>query len=98
LRRGGPELTHFKSFLAAQGASLDLLCWEDIEAWRGERDEGAREARALEIKDVYLNEQYFFGPHSPAGKQGQQKVRFWEKRFVSACADSAFCAEKCFSW
>ena len=81
------ELEHFRSFLAENGASLDLHCWEDIEGYKGERDEGRREVRANEIKEIYLNEQYFFGPNSPAGKQGQQKVSVclvWQM-WVSEC-------------
>jgi len=37
-------------------------------------DEKKRDAKAKEIKTKYLNKKYFFGPNSPAGKDGQNKV------------------------
>ena len=33
-----------------------------------------RDAKAVEVKDKYLTKKYFFGPNSPAGKEGQEKV------------------------
>lgn len=37
-------------------------------------DEKRRDMKAKEIKTKYLNKKYFFGPHSPAGRAGQEKV------------------------
>lgn len=73
------ELEHFRSFLAEHYASMDLLCWMDLEAFRRtpHTDERRRDARAKDIKTKYLNKKYFFGPNSPAGKQGQNKVGPW---------------------
>ena len=71
------ELEHFRQFLADNYASMDLLCWMDIEAFKRipHSDEKRREIKAKEIKAKYFNKKYFFGPNSPAGKQGQEKVR-----------------------
>ena len=37
-------------------------------------EEKRRELKAKEIKVKYMNKKYFFGPNSPAGRQGQEKV------------------------
>ncbi|XP_052256163.1 regulator of G-protein signaling 22-like isoform X3 [Dreissena polymorpha] len=70
------ELEHFRNFLAENYASMDIMCWMDIEAFRRilHADEKKRNMKAVEIKMKYLNKKYFFGPNSPAGKEGQDKV------------------------
>ena len=70
------ELEHFRVFLADNYASMDIMCWMDIEAFRRitHTDERKRDLKAKEIKTKYLNKKYFFGPNSPAGKEGQDKV------------------------
>ncbi|KAL8572507.1 hypothetical protein ACOMHN_019546 [Nucella lapillus] len=70
------ELEHFKQFLAEKYADIDLKCWMDIEAWRriSPTDERKRDQKAKDIKKAFLNKKYFFGPNSPAGKEGQEKV------------------------
>ncbi|KAL4236453.1 GTPase activator [Mactra antiquata] len=70
------ELEHFRNFLAENYASMDIMCWMDIEAYRriNHADEKKRDAKAREIKMKYLNKKYFFGANSPAGKEGQEKV------------------------
>ncbi|XP_053393937.1 regulator of G-protein signaling 22-like isoform X3 [Mercenaria mercenaria] len=70
------ELEHFRNFLAENYASMDIMCWMDIEAFRRitHTDEKKRDAKAREIKMKYLNKKYFFGANSPAGKEGQDKV------------------------
>lgn len=70
------EVENFKLFLAENYASMDLLCWMDIEHFRRmpQNDEKKRDEKAKEIKNKYLNKKYFFGPNSPAGKEGQDKV------------------------
>lgn len=70
------ELEHFRNFLAENYASMDIMCWMDIEAFKRipHTDEKKRDAKAKEIKVKYLNKKYFFGPNSPAGKEGQEKV------------------------
>ena len=58
--------------------SSDLFqCWMDIETWRRtpHEEDRKRDQRARDIKKNYLNKKYFFGPSSPAGKEGQNKVR-----------------------
>ena len=71
------ELEHFRNFLADNYASMDIMCWMDIEAFRRitHTDERKRDLKAKEIKTKYLNKKYFFGPNSPAGKEGQEKVK-----------------------
>ena len=70
------ELEHFRNFLADNYASMDIMCWMDIEAFRriAYTEERKRDQKAREIKTKYLNKKYFFGPNSPAGKEGQEKV------------------------
>ena len=70
------ELEHFRQFLVDNYASMDLLCWMDVEAWRriSPKDERKCDQKAKEIRIKYLNKKYFFGPNSPAGKEGQNKV------------------------
>ena len=59
-----------------QYADTDLKCWMDVEAWRriAPAEERKRDQKAKDIKKSYLNKKYFFGPNSPAGKEGQDKV------------------------
>lgn len=79
------EVENFKQFLAENYASMDLLCWMDIEHFRRmpQNDEKRRDEKAKEIKNKYLNKKYFFGPSSPAGQEGQDKVILTE---WSVCA------------
>ena len=81
------ELEHFRQFLADNYASMDLMCWMDIEAFKRipHSEERRRDMRAKDIKVKYLNKKYFFGPNSPAGKAGQEKVIFL---VIFHCADS----------
>ena len=62
--------------LCVQYADTDLKCWMDVEAWRriAPTEERKRDQKAKDIKKAYLNKKYFFGPNSPAGKHGQNKV------------------------
>ena len=46
------ELEHFKQFLAENYASMDLMCWMDIEAFR--RSVWARGARVLTSRRVLM--------------------------------------------
>ena len=70
------ELEHFRVFLAENYASMDLLCWMDIEAFRRipHTEERRRDLKAKDIRRKYLNKKYLFGPNSPAGKEGQDKA------------------------
>ena len=76
LVRNRLELEHFRQFLAENYASMDLMCWMDIEAFRRipHTEEKRRDLKAKDIKVKYFNKKYFFGPNSPAGKEGQEKV------------------------
>ncbi|XP_064626526.1 regulator of G-protein signaling 22-like isoform X3 [Lineus longissimus] len=70
------ELERFRQFLADNYASMDLMCWMDIEAFRriSHSDEKKRDQKAKDIRTKYLTKKYFFGPNSPAGKEGQETV------------------------
>jgi len=74
VRRRGNELEYFRAFLSMHASSLDLHCWLDVEDFKSERDGRRKEAKAWDIKDLYLNDKYFFGANSPASKEGQQLV------------------------
>ena len=73
------ELENFRQFLANTDrlAAIDFACWQDIEAFRRlpHSEEKLRRLKAKDIKRKYLNKKYFFGPNSPAGREGQEKVR-----------------------
>lgn len=70
------ELEHFRQFLEERHTSMDLSCWLEIEAFRRtpHNEERKRDHKARDVKTKYLNKKYFFGPNSPAGKEGQDKV------------------------
>ncbi|XP_060077454.1 regulator of G-protein signaling 22-like [Ylistrum balloti] len=70
------ELEHFRNFLNENYASMDLLCWMEIEQFRRmpQNDERKRDDKARELKNRFLNKKYFFGPNSPAGKAAQDKI------------------------
>ncbi|XP_064604416.1 regulator of G-protein signaling 22-like isoform X3 [Liolophura sinensis] len=70
------ELEQFRQFLNANYASMDLMCWMEIESFRRlpHTEEKKRDAKAKDINAKYLNKKYFFGANSPAGKEGQDKV------------------------
>ena len=72
------ELENFQVFLKENYADTDLLCWMAIRTFRNipYTDEKARDELATSIRDRFLNQKYFFGPNSPAGKKGQEKVSF----------------------
>ncbi|XP_072462984.1 regulator of G-protein signaling 22 isoform X2 [Notamacropus eugenii] len=70
------EFEHFRQFLASHSASMDLMCWTDIEHFRRilHQDKKQREAKSIDIKNKYLNKKYFFGPNSPATKEQQDEI------------------------
>ncbi|XP_043832251.1 regulator of G-protein signaling 22 [Dromiciops gliroides] len=70
------EFEHFRQFLASHSASMDLMCWTDIEQFRRilHQDQKQREAKSIDIKNKYLNKKYFFGPNSPATKEQQDEI------------------------
>ncbi|XP_078209591.1 regulator of G-protein signaling 22 isoform X14 [Callithrix jacchus] len=71
------EFEHFRQFLENNSSSMDLMCWTDIEQFRAItcRDRNQREAKAIYIKNKYLNKKYFFGPNSPASLYQQNQVQ-----------------------
>ncbi|XP_056679250.1 regulator of G-protein signaling 22 isoform X2 [Monodelphis domestica] len=70
------EFEHFRQFLASHSASIDFMCWIDIEQFRRilHQDKKLREAKSTDIKNKYLNKKYFFGPNSPATKEQQDEI------------------------
>lgn len=55
---------------------MDLSCWMDIEQLRKLDPKLPDEAdtKAREIKQKYFNKKYFFGPNSPATREGLDNV------------------------
>ncbi|XP_063055994.1 regulator of G-protein signaling 22, partial [Engraulis encrasicolus] len=74
--RNRAELQHFQAFLEEHSASMDLLCWLDLEQLRRtsshQRDQKLQLSRSIKTK--YLNKKYFFGPSSPATKHQQEEI------------------------
>ncbi|XP_078543085.1 regulator of G-protein signaling 22 isoform X2 [Lissotriton helveticus] len=70
------ELEHFRTFLDDHFASIDLMCWIEIERFRRMpyKEREKREEKSKDIKTKYLNKKYFFGPNSPATRQEQEQV------------------------
>ncbi|KAJ6653821.1 hypothetical protein lerEdw1_008665 [Lerista edwardsae] len=70
------DLEQFRCFLEQHSASTDLMCWIDIEQFRGmlHKDKAQREEKCKDIKNKYLNRKYFFGPNSPATKEEQEQI------------------------
>ncbi|XP_042317120.1 regulator of G-protein signaling 22 [Sceloporus undulatus] len=70
------DLEQFRIFLEQQSASVDLMCWIDIEQFRRmlHKNKAQREEKSKEIKNKYLNKKYFFGPDSPATKEEQEQI------------------------
>ncbi|XP_031431776.1 regulator of G-protein signaling 22, partial [Clupea harengus] len=74
--RNRTELQHFQAFLEDNSASMDLLCWLDLEQLKrtSSQKQEQRAQRFHAIKTKYLNRKYFFGPGSPATKHQQEEV------------------------
>ncbi|NXP11918.1 RGS22 protein, partial [Thinocorus orbignyianus] len=70
------KLEQFWNFLNEHSASMDLMCWLDIEQFRKmlHKDKEKREEKSKDIKNKYLNKKYFFGPHSPATREQQEQL------------------------
>ncbi|KAL2084787.1 hypothetical protein ACEWY4_020305 [Coilia grayii] len=74
--RNRNELQHFQAFLEENSASMDLLCWLDLEQLRrtSTKQQEQRLQHSRAIKTKYLNRKYFFGPGSPATKHQQEEL------------------------
>ncbi|KAJ8290950.1 hypothetical protein GJAV_G00019550 [Gymnothorax javanicus] len=70
------ELQHFHSYLEEHFASMDLMCWLDIEQYKRlpQKDRAEREEMYRDIRSRYLSRRYFFGPNSPASREQQEEV------------------------
>ncbi|XP_064382718.1 regulator of G-protein signaling 22-like isoform X2 [Halichondria panicea] len=70
------ELDHFKIYLNEHCAAQDLMCWMEIEAFRGIpiNDKTIRNMKAKQLKTRYFNKGYLFGPNSPATKEAQRQI------------------------
>ncbi|XP_030638967.1 regulator of G-protein signaling 22 [Chanos chanos] len=69
-------LERFHTFLEENFASVDLMCWLDIEELKrmARKDKTQLEEKSKDIKSKYLIRDYFFGPSSPANKMEQDEV------------------------
>ncbi|XP_037392967.1 regulator of G-protein signaling 22 isoform X1 [Pygocentrus nattereri] len=75
LLRNRMELQHFLAFLEENFASMDLLCWLDIEQLkRTPNDAAGWGEKCRNIRTQYLSRKYLFGPSSPANKQQQTEL------------------------
>ncbi|NXD92604.1 RGS22 protein, partial [Chaetorhynchus papuensis] len=70
------KLEQFWDFLNEHSASMDLMCWLDIEEFKKmlHKDEEKSDEKSKDIKNKYLNNKYFFGPNSPATREQQEKL------------------------
>ncbi|NXN77744.1 RGS22 protein, partial [Bombycilla garrulus] len=70
------KLKQFWAFLNTHSASIDLMCWLDIEEFRKtlHKDKEISDEKSKDIKNKYLNDKYFFGPNSPATREQQEKL------------------------
>ncbi|XP_075438748.1 regulator of G-protein signaling 22 isoform X2 [Ascaphus truei] len=70
------ELEHFRTFLDDHFASMDLICWIDLEQFRRmpHEEKEKRQEKSRDIKNKYLNKKNFFGPNSPATREQQEQV------------------------
>ncbi|KAM4688914.1 regulator of G-protein signaling 22 [Discoglossus pictus] len=70
------EMEHFRTFLEANFASMDLMCWIDLEHFRRmpHKEKEKRQEKSKDIKNKYLNKKYFFGPNSPATREQQEQI------------------------
>ncbi|NXG03467.1 RGS22 protein, partial [Sakesphorus luctuosus] len=70
------KLKLFWAFLNEHSAGMDLMCWLDIEEFRKmfHEDKEKSDEKSKDIKNKYLNNEYFFGPNSPATREQQEKL------------------------
>ncbi|NXA74214.1 RGS22 protein, partial [Thryothorus ludovicianus] len=70
------KLEQFRAFLNKHSASMDLMCWLDIEEFRKtlHKDKEKSDEKSKDIKSKYLNNKYFFGPNSPATREQQEEL------------------------
>ncbi|XP_071277604.1 regulator of G-protein signaling 22 isoform X3 [Agelaius tricolor] len=70
------KLEQFQAFLDKHSASMDLMCWLDIEDFRKmlQKDKEKSDEKSKDIKTKYLNNEYFFGPNSPATREQQEEL------------------------
>ena len=69
-------LPHMQMFLNEHRAAQHLMCWMDIEAFRGipARNKHLRNLRAQQLREKYFTRKYLLGPDSPASKEAQRQV------------------------
>ncbi|CAN8183799.1 unnamed protein product [Coccothraustes coccothraustes] len=70
------KLEQFQAFLDKHSASMDLMCWLDIEEFKKmlQKDKEKSDEKSKGIKTKYLNNEYFFGPNSPATREQQEEL------------------------
>ena len=74
-------------FLNEHLAAQDLMCWMEIEAFRGipATDRTIRDIKAKQLRVNYFNKKYFFGPSSPATKEQQRQVYMVATHNANTC-------------
>ncbi|XP_043972253.1 regulator of G-protein signaling 22 isoform X2 [Gambusia affinis] len=74
--RQSQEIGHFMTFLQDNDASIHLICWLDLERYKtiSKTNHRYRMEKTTVILKKYLNQNYFFGPDSPATKQQQEEI------------------------
>ncbi|KAF4798072.1 regulator of G-protein signaling 22 [Turdus rufiventris] len=84
------KLEQFWAFLNKHSASMDLMCWLDIEEFKKtlNKDKEKSDQKSKDIKTKYLNNKYFFGPNSPATRKQQEK--HVDNKSVSSSSEIAF--------
>jgi len=74
-------------FLNEHCAAQDLMCWMEIEAFRGVpvNDRTIRNMKAKQLKGRYFTKSYLFGANSPASKEAQRQVHVIQYCSATAC-------------
>lgn len=72
------EVEYFKEFLSNKHTRgiKDLMAWTDMETFRriSHSLDEKRDKKAREIRDNWLGKKYFFGPDSPATREGRNLI------------------------
>ena len=69
---------NIQMFLNERKAAQHLMCWMEIEAFRGipSKERHLRDLRARQLREKYFTRQYLLGPKSPAGREAQRQVLY----------------------
>ncbi|XP_056340568.1 regulator of G-protein signaling 22 isoform X2 [Oenanthe melanoleuca] len=91
------KLEQFRAFLSKRSASMDLMCWLDIEEFKKtlDKDKEKSDEKSKDIKTKYLNNKYFFGPNSPATREQQEKLMHSGGGRRQSLHDQLLAAQQC---